>query len=405
MQTYSITTPGIWTGLEDWPHRACIDAVVTEMQTQRYSAKSIYHLVQTAGRFVAWRTCAFGDAAVEYNEIDRFVAHRLAAGRLRNGERKALARLRQAMVAAGVVAAPPSPGGPVYDLLARFEADLTRRGYRPASISSYTFFSRPFLMELWGEGVDLTNATVLKYIERHAGDRGRTTARIMCSRLRGLLRFLHAEGLVAEDLAAAVPAARGCRLTGLPAHLPPVQVDAILAACDRATVVGRRDFAVLILLARLGLRAAEVALLSLDDVDWRAGVLRVAGKGGRVALMPMPQDVGDALADYIRHGRPVSRFGTIFHRVETPCLPFTAATPVILIARRALRRAGVRGSIRGASHVFRHSLATNMIRSGASLHEIGQVLRHQAPDTARIYAKVDIACLRSLSLAWPGGAQ
>ncbi|WGF90702.1 tyrosine-type recombinase/integrase [Marinivivus vitaminiproducens] len=159
------------------------------------------------------------------------------------------------------------------------------------------------------------------------------------------------------------------------------------------------------LLARLGLRAAEAALLSLDDIDWRAGVLRIAGKGGRVAQMPMPQDVGEALADYIRHGRPVTTSRTIFHRVETPCLPFTAATPVILIARRALRRAGVHASVRGSSHVFRHSLATHMIRSGASLNEIGQVLRHQEPDTARIYAKVDVAGLRSLSLAWPGGAQ
>ena len=154
----------------------------------------------------------------------------------------------------------------------------------------------------------------------------------------------------------------------------------------------------LILLARLGLRAAEVALLSLDDVDWRAGVLRVAGKGGRVAQMPLLQDVGEALTAYIQQGRPLSSSRTIFHRVETPCQPFATATPVILIARRVLRRAGVRGSVRGASHVFRHSLATHMIRSGASLNEIGQVLlRRQEPDTARIYAKVDVAGLRSLS--------
>jgi site-specific recombinase XerD len=336
-------------------------------------------------------------------EVDRFVNHRHGAGRLQNGERKALARLRQTMVVAGVLIAPPAPSGPIHDLVARFEADLIRRGYRPASVSSYTFFCRPFLMELWGDRVELTKTRVLDYIEHH--DRGRTIAAIMCSRLRGLLRFMRAKGLIAEDLASAVPSARAYKLTGLPAHLPPIQVDAILAACDRTTVVGKRDYAVLILLARLGLRAAEVALLTLDDVDWRAGALRVAGKGGRVAQMPMPQDVGEALADYIRHGRPATTSRTIFHRVETPCLPFTAATPVILLARRALRRAGVRGSVRGASHVFRHSLATNMIRSGATLNEIGQVLRHQAPDTARIYAKVDVAGLRSLSLAWSGSVQ
>jgi site-specific recombinase XerD len=403
--SYSLTTPGLWTGLEDWPHRPCVDVVVAEMQAQRYAARSIFRLVQIAAAFVAWRTAAFGDTPVDYDDVERFIDHRRGAGKLRNGERKGLARVRQALIAAGAVAPPSAPTGPAFDLLARFVADLVRRGYRPASVSSYTFFCRPFLLEVWVEGVELTRAMVLVYIERHVGDRGSATARIMCSRLRGLLRYMHAEGLIAEDLAAAVPSARGYRLTGLPAHLPPAQVDAILAACDRATVVGKRDYAVLILLARLGLRAAEAALLSLDDIDWRAGVLRIAGKGGRVAQMPMPQDVGEALADYIRHGRPATMSRTIFHRVETPCLPFTAATPVILMARRALRRAGVHASVRGSSHVFRHSLATHMIRSGASLYEIGQVLRHQEPDTARIYAKVDVDGLRSLSLAWPGGAQ
>jgi site-specific recombinase XerD len=403
--SYSLTTPGLWTGLEDWPHRACVDEVVAEMQAQSYAARSIFRLVQVVGAFVAWRTAAFGHAPVQYDDIACFIDHRHGAGQLQNGERKALARLRQAMVVAGVLITPPAPSGPVHDLMAHFEAGLIRRGYRPASISSYIFFCRPFLTELWGHGVELTKAGVLDYIERHAGDRGRTTAGIMCSRLRGLLRFMRSEGLIAEDLASAVPSARAYRLTGLPAYLPPIQVDAILAACHRTTVVGKRDYAVLILLARLGLRAVEVALLTLDDVDWRAGVLRIVGKGGRVAQMPMPQDVGEALLDYIRHGRPATTSRTIFHRVETPCLPFTAATPVILLARRVLCRAGVRGSVRGASHVFRHSLATNMIRSGATLNEIGQVLRHQAPDTARIYAKVDVAGLRRLSLTWPGGVQ
>jgi site-specific recombinase XerD len=404
MQTFSLTTLGHWTGLEDWPHRACVDAIVTEMHAQRYSAQSIYHFVQAARRFVAWRSDTMGAAPLGYDEIDRFVVHRRVAGALRNGERKALARLREAMVQAGVMTAPTPAVGPADDVLRRFEISLVRRGYRPASVSSYIWFCRPFIVELW-DGAELTKSIVLSYLERHAGERSRTTARIMCSRIRGILRFLYAEGLIAEDLASAIPAARASRSAGLPSFLAPGQVEAVLAACDRSTIAGRRDYAVLILLARLGLRAAEVALLSLDDVDWQAGVLRLAGKGGRIAQMPLPQDVGEALAAYIQQGRPLSSSRTVFHRVKTPCQPFTTAAPVILIARRVLRRAGVRGSVRGASHVFRHSLATHMIRSGASLNEIGQVLRHQEPDTARIYAKVDVAGLRSLSLAWPGGAQ
>jgi site-specific recombinase XerD len=400
MRSYSLTTPGLWTGLEDWPHRACVDAVVTAMQAQHYSARSVYRFVQSARRFVSWRFETAGEGPPEYAEIERFAAHRRATAIVPNGERKDLARLRAAMVQTGVITAPAAIVSPADNILRRFELSLARRGYKPKSVASYLWFCRRFMAEVW-DGETLTKAAVLGYIERHAGERRGATARAMCSRIRGFLRFLHAERLAAEDLAAAVPAARAYRATGLPSFITPDQVEAVLSSCDRTTIAGRRDRAVLLLLARLGLRAAEVALISLDDIDWRGGVLRIVGKGGRIAQMPMPQEVGEALAAYIQQGRPQSTSRAIFHRVETPRLPFTTATPVILIARRALRRAGVQGSVRGASHVFRHSLATHMIRSGASLNEIGQVLRHQEPDTSRIYAKVDVAGLRSLSLAWP----
>jgi hypothetical protein len=157
--------------LEDWPHRACVDAVVTEMHTQRYSARSIYHFVQAARGFVAWRSDTMGAVPLGYDEIDRFVVHRQAAGALRNGERKAPARLREAMVQAGVMMAPTPAAGPADDVLRRFEISLVRRGYRPASVSSYIWFCRPFIVELW-DGAELTKSIVLSYIERHAGERG-----------------------------------------------------------------------------------------------------------------------------------------------------------------------------------------------------------------------------------------
>lgn len=173
-------------------------------------------------------------------------------------------------------------------------------------------------------------------------------------------------------------------------------------ACDRTTIAGRRDYAVLLLLARLGLRAGEAALLTLDDIDWRAGLLRVKGKGGRIASMPLPQEVGEAISDYILNGRPPSAGRTIFHRVETPSTPFRSASTVSLIAGRALKRAGVSGLRSQHAHVFRHTFATIAIRAGASLTEVGQVLRHLEPDTTRIYAKVDLEGLRSLSRPWLG---
>jgi site-specific recombinase XerD len=383
--------------------------MVSLMQDQKYGARSIYRAVQTAGRFLAWlESQVSGIDDLDYADIERFIAHRVTTGELRYGERAALMRLRVALLHAGVIA-PPAPADDRREhLLKQFEANLRRRGYREKSIASYLWFCRPFVQEQCDGTMGfarLTSAMLLGYIERHVCDRSKATAAIMCSRLRIFLRFLHAEGHVSEDFAAAVPSARSTRLATLPSHMPAAQVEAVLANCDRTTVAGRRDYAVLLLLARLGLRAGEVAALTLDDIDWRAGVLRVDGKGGRHAIMPMPQDAGAAIADYVRNGRPQSGSRVIFHRVETPCTPFATATPVILLAGRALRRAGVEGVARRYSHVFRHSLATGMIRAGASLNEIGQVLRHQSPDTTRIYAKVDIAALRRLSLAWPGGAQ
>ncbi|WP_245506150.1 tyrosine-type recombinase/integrase [Rhizobium leguminosarum] len=151
------------------------------------------------------------------------------------------------------------------------------------------------------------------------------------------------------------------------------QLGRVLAVCDRASLAGRRDFAILMLMSRLGLRAKEVALLSLDDIDWHGGLVQVHGKGGRMAAMPLPQDVGAAIADYIVDGRPSSGSRIIFHRVDTPCTPFLTATPVILIARRALKRAEITGLRSHHAHIFRHTFATMAIRSGVSLTELAQV--------------------------------
>jgi integrase len=154
---------------------------------------------------------------------------------------------------------------------------------------------------------------------------------------------------------------------------------------------------VLLLLARLGLRANEVATLRLDDIDWAAGLFQITGKGGRRATMPMPPDVGTAIADYLQHARPACEHREVFLRVETPCVPFATYAPVSLIARRALIRAGVTGLAKRHAHVFRHTLATDMVRTGATLAEIGCVLRHQDDDATRVYSKVDLPRLRLLS--------
>jgi integrase len=182
-------------------------------------------------------------------------------------------------------------------------------------------------------------------------------------------------------------------------------VQKVLDCCVQATAVGRRDYAMLLLLAKLGLRANEVATLTLDDIDWRAGEFLVRAKGRQRARMPMPADVGAAVVAYLRDGRPKSSCRRLFVRTLAPHVGFASGSSVTWVAKTALDRAGIEGCAHRGAHIFRHSLATELLRSGATLSEIGQLLRHESQDTTRIYAKVDIEALRTLSLPWPGGVQ
>lgn len=206
-------------------------------------------------------------------------------------------------------------------------------------------------------------------------------------------------------MAGCVPSMRRWKLASLPSHLPAGQVQKAIDSCDRRTAIGRRDYAILMLLAKLGLRADEVATLTLDDIDWRAGEMLLHAKGRQRIRMPMPSDVGAAIAAYLREGRPSSSSRRLFLRTFAPYSSFASGCAITMIAKAALDRAGVEGCAQRGAHVFRHSLATELLRSGATLSEIGQLLRHANHDTTRIYAKVDIATLRSLSQPWPGVAR
>jgi len=178
----------------------------------------------------------------------------------------------------------------------------------------------------------------------------------------------------------------------------------LLASISRRTAVGRRDYAIVLLLARLGLRSSEVAFLELDDIDWDDGHVSVQGKGGRRTALPLPADVGEAIAAYLRHGRPRSTSRRVFLRAKAPIRGFLGPSAIGSLVRHALARAGVQAPTHG-THQFRHALATQMLRHGASLAEIGEVLRHRSPETTKIYTKVDLATLRTLALPWPGGVR
>lgn len=248
----------------------------------------------------------------------------------------------------------------------------------------------------------LTAADVLDFIQRRAEVREPVHMQQLCTGLRAFLRYLQFRGKTRTDLARSVPRIARWRLATLPKFLSRAQVRQVLARCDRQTATGRRDYAVLMLLARLGLRAEEIRLLTLDDIDWCSGQLTIRGKARGPEPMPLLKDAGQALAAYLTDARPASSSRAVFVRMMPPHLPLAGSASVTSIVERVMEAAGVEAPSKGA-HIFRYTLGTQMLRAGASLREIGQILRHRHEDTTRIYAKVDLARLRTLALPWPGG--
>ncbi|MCI0420735.1 MAG: tyrosine-type recombinase/integrase, partial [Acidobacteria bacterium] len=248
-------------------------------------------------------------------------------------------------------------------------------------------------------------ADVFAFVRHEASRMASQSAKKVTTALRSFLSYARFSGAIERDLTGAVPTVASWSLAGFPKRLSRDEVKQVLASCNRRTIIGRRDYAVLLLLARLGLRASEVASLNLDDIDWASGTLSVRGKGGTLCKIPLPQDVGQAIATYLRKDRPRVSTRRVFLRVTAPIVGFMRPCAVGLIVKYALARAGVQSHSKGA-HQFRHTLASEMLRSGASLAEIGEVLRHKNPNrTTAIYAKVDFAALRPLAPPWLGGAQ
>jgi site-specific recombinase XerD len=225
----------------------------------------------------------------------------------------------------------------------------------------------------------------------------------MTSRLRVFYRFLAMRGHISAPLADTVPTVSAPKLAHLPRYLEARDVEKVLKACDQRTKLGKRDHAILLFLARLGLRASEVARLSLEDIDWSSGEVCIHGKGQRLDRLPLPKDVGAALASYLKIRANATTTRRVFLRSKAPYEGLVAETVGSVVAR-ALTRAQVSAPHRG-SHLLRHSLATRMLRKGVSMAQISQVLRHQSPATTAIYAKVDLDALRLLAQPWPGGAQ
>jgi site-specific recombinase XerD len=343
---------------------------------------------------------ALGDVA------ERFAGERRAAGYTNYVTARALGPLLGYLRRIGATPHAPvlEPATPAEVLLERYQRYLTvERGLVPGTGVDYAHAVRPFLEQRSAGGtLDLEHLTardVTAFVVARCRSQARGSAKLTVTALRSLLGFLHVEGDIPCSLVGAVPSAASWRLSGLPRALEPEQVQQLLGSCDLASRTGRRDFAILTLLVRLGLRSGEVAALQLQDVDWRGGELVVLGKGRRSERLPLPVDVGEAISTYLRNGRPGSaQDRSLFVRIKAPHRGLTSAgvTQVVVIAGR---RAGL-GSIH--AHRLRHTAATRMLAAGAPLHEIGQVLRHREALTTAIYAKVDRDALRPLARPWPG---
>ena len=379
-----------------------------ELARQGYTPNSASHQLRVmahASRWLASR--GLGVSELTPARVDEFLAVRRAEGYTLWLSTKAMAPVLAYLRGLGVVPTPDAagPGTPAEALVERYRVYLVQeRGLAVATVCSYLHVARLFF-SAWspqGElGLErLTAADVTGFVLAECATRKVGSAKYVVCGLRSLLRFLYTAGHVESQLDAAVPKVAGWRLVGLPTSFGRVEVARLLASCDQRSTFGRRDFAVLTVLIRLGLRAGEVARLELGDIDWRAGEVTIRGKGRREERLPLPVDVGDALVAWLRRGRPDCECANVITRVRAPHRGLSSGG-VSAIVRAACTRAGL---AEVNAHRLRHTAATGMLRAGAGLAEVGQVLRHASVLTTAIYAKVDRTRLRALALPWPGSA-
>ncbi len=388
---------------------AYVDSFGAYLAACGYAGGTIQSQRKLLGHFNEWlirRRCAIHQLNDEL--VAAFLKRCTRRGRLHRGDANTLRQFLIHLQTRGVL--PPLAtvvdDSPVGQLRREYAQYLTaERGLAPVTVSSYVDVLGRFLGDQFGDSpLDfgaLTVSTITTFVIRQARTMSPRYAQGIVSALRSICRFLRQRGAIDRDLAAALPSVSDGRLATIPKYLNPEEVERVLQTCGRHTAVGRRDYAILLLLARLGLRAGEIIALELEDIRWRAGEILVrSSKRLPQDRLPLVADVGDALATYLRRDRPPHATRRVFLCTRAPRRGFGNPSTVSAIVRRALARAGLSPALKGA-HLFRHSLATRMLRHGASLPEIGMVLRHRAVQTTEIYAKVDLDTLRALAHPWP----
>jgi integrase/recombinase XerD len=384
------------------------DAYAAELRERGYTPLSTVNELRQVGRLSRWlEVGGYQASGLSSDLVEQFfVFQRVGARHRCQWSRPGLECLLEVLRGLGVLAAEElvPACSPIDLLLASFECYLlVERGLAAGTVCGYVMHARWFLdgLESGGGLAGLSAGEVTGAVLCKAGSGVSVSAtQFFVSGLRSFLRFCFVEGLVDADLSRAALAVSGRRRSLLPRGISRADAAALLGGCDRRRALGRRDYAVIIVLLRLGLRAREVAGLRLDDINWRAGELVVRGKGGREDRLPLPTDVGEAVASYLRRGRPTSDRREVFLRARAPFEPIASGT-VSSTVRRACKRAGI---AEVGAHRLRHTTACEMVAAQVPLQRIGQVLRHRSLQSTAIYARVDLDQLRLLAAPWPGGA-
>lgn len=385
-----------------------LNLMAEELSTRGYARKTARRYLHLAECFGNWlKENRIGLGQIKAKHIVEYLRQRTQRPHL--GDRFALKLMLEILQKQGV--SKPEVKAiqrtPIEDVVDKFADYLKReRALAPSTIRYYTEFSRKFLSDKFGdEAVNLQcicASDVIAFVQRQAAILHIKRAKAMTTSLRSFLHYTKYLGCIQSDLSTSVPTVAYWTMADIPKDMPAEKVELFLSRCNRQSPAERRNYAILLLLARLGLRACEIISLKLEDIDWETGWITIRGKAGYESKLPLPVDVGEAIISYLKGGRPKTKVRSIFLCSRAPWSALKSSEDISSIVRRALLKAGIESPRTGA-HQFRHGVATRMLRQGATLAEIGELLRHRSPQTTAIYAKVDLDSLRLLAMAWPGG--
>ena len=407
----STTAPtGHFRRLDPGPLLPLVDQFTDHLASLGHTALTVHGYDDAARHFAAWlQQSGIAIAQVDGDTCAGFAAHPCRCPGIRRSDRVSAKYARRAsrfvrfLSERGIVGrlTPPEPT-PVEPLVLLFQDWLRQhRGITEHTISRHGRMVTRLQIALGADPARYTAASIRQAVLDEANGTSAAHAKTMTTALRGYLRFLGASGACRPELMHAVPTIPQWRLSAMPRYLPAEDVERVIASCNVSKAHGVRDRAILLLLARLGLRAGDVLDLRLSDICWADGTLRVCGKGRREVCLPLPQDAGDAVLEYICRARPASDSDAVFLRSSAPYQSFAGSSTISSLVRLALARAGISDPPSRGANLLRHSAATSMLRAGATLDTIGAVLRHRSATTTAHYAKVDIPMLLEIAQPWP----